>query len=65
MEIEIEMTCAPWSCYAGRRKHRLLVDLTERQVRVWDPIAGYFTRLHSLTPASVRAALCKAQKEVV
>lgn len=36
----------------GVRTHRFLVAGSD--VRVWDPVAGFFTSCHSLAPSAVR-----------
>lgn len=36
----------------GVKTHRMLI--TDGTVKVYDPIAGYYTSCHSLSPASVK-----------
>lgn len=38
----------------GVREH--LVMVTDAEVRVWDEVAGYFTRCHSMMPSAQRKA---------
>lgn len=40
---------------AERGTYRAIVD-TDGTVRVWDSVAGYYTRCHALTPGQVRSA---------
>ena len=40
------------------KQHRVMVD--DLNVRVYDPIAGYFTVCHCLTPRQVRRIIAKA-----
>lgn len=40
------------------RTHRVLVD--DVNVRVYDPVAGYYTLCHVLSPAAVRRIIRKA-----
>lgn len=40
-----------FSC-EGVRTHRFLI--TDTEVRVWDPVAGYFTNVHSLSTSAQR-----------
>ena len=58
-ETALTIRCRPFGP-RSLREHRVLVSGTE-EVRVWDPIAGYYTLCHSLTPAAqqriVRAAI--------
>lgn len=48
---ELTIRCAPWS-HEGVRRHRVLI--ADGQVRVWDPIAGYYTICHSLSARTQR-----------
>ena len=59
--VELTVSCAPWSCGVAA-EHRVKVDFDFAEgpiVRVWDPVASHYTRLHVLT-AAVEAQIAVA-----
>lgn len=42
----------------GVRTHRVMVD--DVNVRVYDPVAGYFTSCHCLSESAIRRIIAKA-----
>lgn len=38
----------------GVREHRFYVDLSDGEVRVWDPVAGHYTNCNCLSGAAKR-----------
>lgn len=61
-EIELTVTCKPYTTY-GRGKYPVLVELGDHpRVRVWDSIGHHYTLCHSLSAASERAIVARARK---
>ena len=52
--VELTVSCAPWSG-SENAEHRVKVDFDLAEgpiVRVWDPVANHYTRMHVLTAAA-------------
>lgn len=61
-EIEMTVTCKPFTSFC-RGKYHVLVDIGEHPlVRVWDSIGCIYTVCHSLSVASERAIIARARK---
>ena len=52
---EIEMVVKAWSTEREPHRHRVQID-HEGNVRVYDPIAGHFTTIHSMSAEDVQRA---------
>ncbi len=62
-KIDFKMLCQPFAAY-GTGQWDIRVNLSDKTVRVFDPIVHCYTLTHALTPASQRCAIRKARKLV-
>lgn len=60
-QIEIKARAAAFRGQ-GVRDHRFLVE--GREVRVWDEVAGYYTRCHNLGKAAQRRIVALAVEQL-
>ena len=59
--VELTARCKP---FTGEpvANHRVMVMVDDVNVRVYDPVAGYFTTCHSLGKAAIKRIIAKAAR---